>query len=84
MVDAVQALPPEDIRESDQGSPRGIIPKTSEVDGRGGRWSHGVGGQARLEKACGVIPEMLKVAALVEMMPPEVKDMVFMTRIMTR
>ena len=34
---------------------------------------------AKLEKTYQVVPEMLKVAALVEMMPAEVKDMVYMT-----
>ncbi len=34
---------------------------------------------AKVEKANEKIPEMLKVAALVEMMPLEIKDMVLMT-----
>jgi hypothetical protein len=32
----------------------------------------------RVEKSYGVIPEMLKIAALVEMLPAEIKDMVMM------
>ncbi len=57
-------------------------PRTFEAHGRGGDGGHGVGGQGderRKDLRGDLISEMLKVAATLEMMPPEIKDMVFMT-----